>query len=82
MEKSNTRDADIVRGPSSDIDLPTDPITSSDEDSGNTGTKAEDDADKYEYITGVKLAIVMASVTLVAFLVMLDQSIVSTVCRI
>lgn len=34
---------------------------------------------EYEYIVGVKLAVVMISVTLVAFLMMLDLAIISTV---
>ena len=35
--------------------------------------------DDYKYVTGFKLVIVMVSVTLVAFVMMLDLSIVSTV---
>jgi hypothetical protein len=41
-----------------------------------TASAGEDD---YEYVTGFKLAIVTISVTLVAFLIMLDTSIISTV---
>lgn len=33
----------------------------------------------HEYVTGVKLAVVIVSVTLVAFLILLDTSIVATV---
>ena len=33
----------------------------------------------YQYITGIKLATVIACITLVAFLIMLDQSIIATV---
>jgi hypothetical protein len=34
----------------------------------------------HEYITGVKLILVMAAVTLVCFLMLLDTSIITTVC--
>ena len=35
--------------------------------------------DDYDYITGLKLFTVIACLTLVAFLIMLDQSIIATV---
>jgi len=35
--------------------------------------------DDYEYVTGFKLATIIACITLVAFLLMLDQSIIATV---
>ena len=35
--------------------------------------------DDYEYVTGIKLALILAAVTLVYFLIMLDGSIVATV---
>jgi len=35
--------------------------------------------DDYQYVTGFKLATITASITLVAFLIMLDQSIIATV---
>lgn len=35
--------------------------------------------DNYEYVTGIKLALILAAVTLVYFLIMLDGSIVATV---
>lgn len=38
-------------------------------------------SDMYEYVTGFKLAIVIASVTMVFFLVMLDLSIIATVSQ-
>jgi hypothetical protein len=34
---------------------------------------------EHEYVTGFKLSIIIASVTLVAFLIMLDTSIIATV---
>ena len=37
--------------------------------------------EEYEYIAGFKLTIVMVSVTMVAFLMMLDLSIISTVSQ-
>ncbi len=36
--------------------------------------------DDHEYITGIKLFLVMAGVTLVCFLMLLDTSIITTVC--
>jgi len=35
--------------------------------------------DDYEYVTGFKLATIIGCVTLVAFLILLDQSIIATV---
>ena len=46
--------------------------------SGNVNPSQEFEED-YQYITGIKLAIVIACITLVAFLIMLDQSIIATV---
>lgn len=36
--------------------------------------------DDYEYITGIKLFLVMAGMTLACFLMLLDTSIITTVC--
>lgn len=36
---------------------------------------------EHEYITGIKLILVMAAVTLTCFLMLLDTSIITTVCR-
>jgi hypothetical protein len=36
---------------------------------------------EHEYITGIKLLLVMAAVTLTCFLMLLDTSIITTVCR-
>jgi hypothetical protein len=36
---------------------------------------------EYEYITGIKLILVMVAITLGCFLVLLDTSIITTVCR-
>ena len=36
-------------------------------------------ADEHEYVTGIKLVLILAAVTLVYFLIMLDGSIVATV---
>jgi hypothetical protein len=44
-----------------------------------SATAVEDGKTEHEYITGVKLFLVMASVTLVMFLMMLDMSIIVTV---
>jgi hypothetical protein len=41
----------------------------------------EEADDDYEYITGIKLLIVVSAVTLVAFLMLLDTSIIATVSR-
>lgn len=48
-------------------------------DDGTATATAKAAEPEYEYITGVKLLLVMASVTLVAFLMMLDMSIIVTV---
>lgn len=37
------------------------------------------DIDKHQYLTGVRLAMVLGALTLVSFLVMLDMSILGTV---
>lgn len=38
--------------------------------------------DEHEFITGIKLVLVMAAVTLVCFLMLLDTSIITTVCSL
>jgi hypothetical protein len=45
----------------------------------STPTDLVQPAHEYEYITGVKLWLVLVSVTLAVFLVMLDESIIVTV---
>jgi hypothetical protein len=45
----------------------------------SSATTQEDAQPEYEYITGTKLWLVLASVTLVVFLAMLDMSIIVTV---
>ena len=49
----------------------------SEQDEADTGEETETN----NYITGARLFAVMASMTLVAFLMLLDMSIVATVCR-
>lgn len=44
-------------------------------------SSGQESSEEYEYVTGFKLAIVIASVTLVFFLVMLDLSIIATVSQ-
>ena len=60
-------------------------VSSVADDAGETNEKAEglqseqSIRDEHVYLTGVKLVVVLASVTLVFFLVLLDMSIISTV---
>jgi hypothetical protein len=49
----------------------------SSEENGNTRELVED-GDKREYLTGVRLWLVLTSVTLVAFVMLLDMSIIVT----
>jgi hypothetical protein len=49
----------------------------SSEENGNTRELVEG-GDKREYLTGVRLWLVLASVTLVAFIMLLDMSIIGT----
>ena len=51
------------------------------EPSGKSVQRQDSGCEDYEYVTGFKLAIVIASVTMVFFLVMLDLSIVATVSQ-
>lgn len=44
-------------------------------------SSGQESSEEYEYVTGFKLAIVIASVTMVFFLVMLDLSIIATVSQ-
>lgn len=37
--------------------------------------------DDYEYLTGFKLVLVMSTVTMVVFLILLDSTIIATVCH-
>jgi hypothetical protein len=48
----------------------------------SASTKIRQPAPEYEYITGVKLWLVLVSITLTVFLVMLDESIIVTVSSI
>lgn len=56
--------------------------TSSDPEKGAEGKVAPqgESEEEYEYITGIKLFLVMAGVTLACFLMLLDTSIITTVC--
>ncbi|KAL3426835.1 efflux pump [Phlyctema vagabunda] len=78
MEKPNdegrsTDTAVAARRPSA---VDTDMSRASESEKQLEGTAAE--TDEHDYITGVKLAVVIASITLVCFLMMLDMSIVVT----
>lgn len=46
-----------------------------------TPDQSADSAKEWEYITGLKLMVVIAAVTMTAFLVLLDNSIVTTVSQ-
>jgi hypothetical protein len=50
--------------------------------SGSRPTVTTDEVPEHEYITGAKLWLVLAAVTLVVFLMMLDMSIIVTVSHI
>lgn len=47
----------------------------------HSGVSVQDVEEHHEYITGLKLGVVMVSVTLVVFLMMLDLAIIATVSR-
>lgn len=55
-----------------------DPATASQHSSGNLRNN-EVSEEEYKYITGLKLAVVIVSVTLVVSLMLLDVSIIATV---
>lgn len=73
LEAQHTRDEYVVESPKIEkvIEL-------QDANSPVTTTAASTNKD-WEYITGVKLFMVMAVVTLVVFIMLLDSSIVATV---
>jgi hypothetical protein len=54
-------------------------IASPAENADDGPKKASPDEEEYEYVTGFKRSIIIISVTLVAFLMMLDMSIIVTV---
>lgn len=49
--------------------------------SSDSAQLPKDVDEDYEYITGLKLAVVVVAVTVVVFLMMLDTSIIGTVSR-
>lgn len=67
--------------PSNEKDLPVaDRVAEREKDHPDESTKTEPKADENtEYITGIKLLIVMSSVALTCFVMLLDTSIISTV---
>jgi hypothetical protein len=54
-------------------------IASATEKHSDADQKVDGGEEAYEYVTGIKLWLVVASVTLIAFLMMLDMSIIVTV---
>ena len=71
-----------VREPNTAIEaIRSDPETSSDPEKGvdATASPAHTSDEDHEFISGIKLILVMAGVTLACFLMLLDTSIITTV---
>jgi hypothetical protein len=83
MDEDQKRPVDqaIISGSKADSEKDVNTAESSDVYKPSDGsTKVEEAPEtEYEYITGVKLWLVIASITLVCFLMMLDMSIIVTV---
>ena len=72
----------VERGPSNDGEKPQRQLSNQDALSQENAQRNESGHEEQQYVTGFKFAIIMVSLTLVFFLVMLDMSIVSTVCTV
>ena len=82
MEKSDSSESCLPHAEKHDSHPPkAEPASESNGDAPTAGNVGLDKSveDDYEYITGLKLATVIGCVSLVAFLILLDQSIISTV---
>jgi hypothetical protein len=77
---SPTRDQSLERGEEEKQQPPSMPSTPQDSENDTDKTLEQTTTgEEHEYITGFKLVIAMVSVTLVAFLMLLDMSIIVTV---
>jgi hypothetical protein len=79
------READFELGqppdtPTKDIADKAEDVSSNDKTAPVTTTANSDTETEHEYISGFKLFLVITAVTLVVFLMMLDMSIIVTVC--
>lgn len=84
MEKQDASDVhsdahSIADAPDLKRENPTDQISNLDKHSIEDVKTGEANEEEWQYVTGFKLGVVIVSVTLVAFVMMLDMSIVSTV---
>lgn len=78
------RDQEAISGNTTDVAIDANMEKFSDQerhsdDSVTTPLEAAAELPEHEYATGVKLVLIIASVTLVSFLMMLDMSIIATV---
>jgi hypothetical protein len=78
MEKD--KDEKHSSGPVVSLDRDVEKTTNPEKQADGSATAAEVVEPEHEFITGIKLSLVLASVVLVAFLMMLDMSIIVTVC--
>ena len=80
-EKNHPSDSVSIEydSPKTNGEKPQGEILTSDEHSDNSVKAEAQEKENDKYITGLKLIIVISSVTLVAFLLFIDLSIVSTV---
>jgi len=85
MEKEEQQlvdhDQEAISGNTADVATDANMAKSSDHEKPSDGsvTTIETELPEHEYATGVKLLLIITSVTLVAFLMMLDMSILATV---
>jgi hypothetical protein len=79
--RESTTDHGVLSGATTDVEqAPNTSLPSRLEKTADEGTQpAKAVEEEYEYITGVKLYVLMASISLVYFLMMLDMSIIATV---
>lgn len=82
MEKQECvdRDQEVMSDNKKDVTTDANAEKSSNEGLDSSITPLEAEPPQQEYVTGARLFLVVASVTLVAFLMMLDMSILATVC--
>jgi hypothetical protein len=85
MEKEEQQcvdhDQETISGNTTDVvtDANMEKSSAQERQSDDSVTTLEAELPEHEYATGVKLVLIIASVTLVSFLMMLDMSIIATV---
>jgi hypothetical protein len=83
MERKNPSDAGPVldQSPDTDGEKATEQSSTPNEHSGESARTTEAGDEENKYVTGFKLVIVIIAVTMAAFLMLLDTSIISTVSQ-